>query len=130
MRFTRTDPLVTRLRAFGLSDAAAKRLVGAGTPVNVTDGVDLCVEGARGEEAFLLLDGAAVVHLPDHDVRVGPGDVIGERAALDPFVRRNATVTTDGPCEVLVFDVRSFRSLAQGDLRSVLAPVREDVRAA
>ena len=38
--------------------------------------------------------------------------MIGELATLDPFARRNATVRTTKPSLVLVYDVRTFRSLA------------------
>ena len=56
-------------------------------------------------------------------VRVGAGEVIGELATLDHRRRRNATVTGHGPIEVLVYDVATYRSLAQlDDLRSRLAP--------
>jgi CRP-like cAMP-binding protein len=132
MIFTRTDPIVAQLRGLGIKDDAAKRLVAAGTPLDLPSGVDLCVEGARGEEAFLLLSGHAVVMLPSGTVRLSAGDVVGELAALDPLARRNATVTTDGPTSVLVFDVRSFRSLAEGELNELLVPERDTtaVRAA
>lgn len=126
MIFTRTDPVVAQLRGLGIAEDEAKRLVASGTPLQVAGGVNLCVEGARGEEAFLLLSGHAIVHLPNgRTVRVGPGDVVGEVAALDPLARRNATVTTEGPTMVLVYDVRSFRSLADGELRDLLVPDRD-----
>lgn len=125
MIFTRTDPIVALLRELGIKDDAARRLVSAGTPVDLPSGVDLCVEGARGGEAFLLLSGHAVVMLPNGTVRLSAGDVVGELAALDPMARRNATVTTDGPTSVLVFDVRSFRSIADGELNDLLVPQRD-----
>jgi CRP-like cAMP-binding protein len=126
MLFTRTDPIVAQLRGLGINDEAAKRLVASGTPLQLPDGVDLTVKGTRGEEAFVILDGHAVVKLgKGRTVRVGPGDVVGEIAALDPLVRRTATVTTDGPTSVLVFDVRSFRSLADGELHDLLVPDRD-----
>lgn len=124
MFFHRTDPIVAQLRGLGFSETAAKRLVAAGTPLQLPDGVELCVEGTRGEEAFVLLGGHAIVHLADRTVRLGAGDVVGELAALDPLARRTATVTTEGPTEVLVFDVRSFRSLADSDLHDLLVPDR------
>lgn len=125
MFFTRTDPVVAKLRSLGIADEAAKRLVASGTPLDVPGDVDLCVEGTRGEEAFVILEGHATVKLPEGDVRVGPGDVVGEIAALDPHARRTATVTTDGPVTVLVYDVRSFRSLADGELHDLLVPERD-----
>lgn len=131
MIFTRTDPVVAKLRSLGVADEAAKRLVASGTPLDVASDVDLCVEGTRGEEAFVILEGHAIVKLPKgRTVRVGPGDVVGEIAALDPHARRNATVTTDGPVSVLVYDVRSFRSLAGGELRDLLVPDRDAAHSA
>jgi CRP-like cAMP-binding protein len=126
MFFTRTDPIVAQLQGLGISDEAAKRLVAAGTPLVVPGGVDLTVEGTRGEEAFVIVEGHAVVKLgKGRTVRVGPGDVVGEIAALDPLVRRTATVTTEGDTTVLVYDVRSFRSLADSELRDLLVPDRD-----
>ena len=114
----------TRLRRLGYSESAAARLAQAGTPLDLEAGTALTTEGERGEEAFLLLEGEAVVQLPHGDVVVGPGSVIGEIAALDPFTRRTATVVATQRCLVLVYDVATFRGLASTDLRSVLVPQR------
>ena len=118
------DPVVAQLRTLGFSVADARRLSRAGTPMDLPSGTTLCTKGELGQEAFLLLDGAAIVDLGDETVRVGPGEVVGEMATLDPFARRNADVRTDGPCRALVFDVRTFRSLASTDLHAILVPVR------
>lgn len=118
------DPVVTQLRSLGLPLSAARRLSQAGTPVDLPAGATLCTKGDPGQEAFLLLEGEATVDLGDRVIRVGPGDVVGEMATLDPFARRNATVHADGPCLVLVYDVRTFRSLASTDLRELLVPDR------
>src|SRR5689334_21680672 len=80
----------------------------------------LGTKGERGEEAFLLLEGAATVDLGDTEVTVGPGAVIGELATLDPMARRNADVVTTEPSLVLVYDVQTFRGLAASDLHDVL----------
>jgi CRP-like cAMP-binding protein len=121
---TQRDPLTTALRSLGFSESAARRLARAGTPIDIDAGVPLTTKGQRGEEAFLLVEGTAIVDLGDHDVHVGPGEVIGEIAALDPVLRRNATVRTATRSLVLVYDVQTFRSLAATDLRSVLVPER------
>jgi len=84
----------------------------------------------RGHPAVSLLRIAelgAEAGLPDGVLNVvtGPGDVVGELATLDPYRTRNATVTTSSPVRVLVFDVGTFRYLAQqDDLRARLAPRR------
>jgi CRP-like cAMP-binding protein len=118
------DPLTTTLRSLGFSESAARRLARAGTPIDIDAGVALTTKGHRGDEAFLLVDGEAVVDLGDRTVTVGPGQVIGEIAALDPFARRNATVRTSARSLVLVYDVQTFRSLAASDLRPLLVPER------
>jgi CRP/FNR family cyclic AMP-dependent transcriptional regulator len=123
LRFQR-DPLTTTLRSLGFSESAARRLARAGTPIDVDGGVALTTKGERGEEAFLIVEGEVIVDLGDRTVTVGPGQVIGEIAALDPFARRNATVRTSGRTLVLVYDVQTFRSLAATDLQPLLVPER------
>ena len=122
--FSPQDPVIAQLRSLGMPLSAARRLSQAGTPIDLPAGATLCTKGDVGQEAFLILEGEATVDLGDRVVQVGPGDVVGEMATLDPFARRNATVHADGPCLVLVYDVRTFRSLASTDLRDVLVPDR------
>jgi CRP-like cAMP-binding protein len=125
MRRTTSDPLTTKLRSLGFSGSAASRLARAGTPIDLAAGTALTVKGERGAEAFLLLEGEALVDLGTREVRVGPGSVVGELATLDPRARRNATVRTTTPALVLVYDVQTFRALAAGDLHDVLVPQRD-----
>src|SRR5689334_9108952 len=94
MRRSPRDPMAQTLRELGFSESASRRLAQAGTPIDLDPGIALTTKGERGEEAFLILEGEAVVDLGAEQVHVGPGAVVGELAALDPFVRRNATVTT------------------------------------
>ena len=118
------DPLTTSLRSLGFSESAARRLAQAGTPIDIESGVALTTKGGRGDEAFLIVEGEAVVDLGAEQIHLGPGQVVGEIAALDPLLRRNATVRTATPALVLVYDVQTFRSLAATDLHSVLVPER------
>ncbi len=124
MRRSPRDPYISSLRALGFSESAARRLARHGTPIDLDAGVPLTTKGELGAEAVLLVEGEAVVELADREVRVGPGAVIGEIAALDPHARRNATVRTASRSLVLVYDVQTFRSLAATDLRPVLVPDR------
>lgn len=125
MFFRRNDPIVDRLISLGVSAAAAERLSRAGTLLDLPEGTKLCTEGERGTQAFLLLAGEADVLVADRHVRVGPGQVVGELATLDRTRNRNATVVATGPVSVLVFDVGTFRSLADEDeLHSLLVPER------
>lgn len=123
--FTKPDPVVQRLVALRFDRAAAIHLSRSGTVVDLPADTTLCRHGERGTQAFLLLDGHAQV-LTDHGlIQVGPGDVVGELATLDPHRTRNATVVTTTATRVLVFDVATYRFLAQqDDLRSRLAPER------
>jgi CRP-like cAMP-binding protein len=121
----RIDQVAHRLEALGFPPEAAHRLSMTGTLLRLDGGCVLCEQGERGTQAFLLLDGEADVCLTDEVVRVPAGEVIGELATLDHRRTRNATVTAVGPVEVLVYDVATYRSLAQhDDLRSRLAPTR------
>jgi CRP-like cAMP-binding protein len=125
MRLRRIDHVAHRLEALGYPREAARRLSTEGALLGLDAGSVLCTIGERGTQAFLLLDGAVDVQLPDGTVQVGPGEVIGELATLDHRRRRNATVTAHGPIEVLVYDVATYRALAQvEDLRGRLAPER------
>ena len=130
MRRTTRDPLTTALRSLGFSGSVASRLARAGTPIDLPEGTPLTVKGERGEEAFVLVQGEAVVDLGHEQIHIGPGAVVGELAALDPLARRNATVRTTTPALVLVYDVKTFRSLAAGDLHEVLVPERHAAPAA
>jgi CRP-like cAMP-binding protein len=121
----RRDPITQLLRSFGISRASAERLARTGTIVVLPAGTPLCREGERGREAFVVLDGEAVVLLGDHTVTVGAGAVVGELAALDPRRVRNATVVARSEVRALVFDVRTFSALAdQPELRPILRPER------
>ncbi len=121
----RTDPVAAHLERLGLSAAQASRVGQGGTPLDLAPGTVLCTRGERGTQAFLILDGTANVLTADGVITVGPGDVVGELATLDPTRTRNATVVAETALEVLVYDVATFRSLARDEeLGRVLAPAR------
>jgi CRP-like cAMP-binding protein len=126
MLLRRPDPIAVRLEALRLERAAAATLSRQGTVVDLAAGTVLCRQGERGTQAFVLLDGAAeVVTAEGRTIEIGAGDVVGELATLDPHLTRNATVTATTPLRVLVYDVATFRFLAQQDgLRQHLVPDR------
>ncbi len=122
----RIDRVAQRLEDLGYPSAAARRLSAGGTLLRLDAESVLCSRGERGTQAFLLVDGRANVLLDDETVVVEAGEVVGEIATLDPHRTRNATVVAAGPVEVLVYDVATYRSLAQlDDLRGRLAPERD-----
>lgn len=125
MKLRRPDPIAERLQQVGLDRRAADRLSRHGTVLSIQPGTVLCRTGERGTQAFLLLDGEAEVVTAADTITVEPGAVIGELATLDPHRTRNATVTTTRSARILVFDVATYRFLAQqAELASHLAPER------
>jgi CRP-like cAMP-binding protein len=81
------------------------------TPVTFDDGDVLCLEGHRGQEAFIIVSGAAQVSRGDELVAtVGPGDIVGELALLGDG-RRGASVTAIEPVKALVMSPQEFASV-------------------
>ncbi len=119
----RKDPIAVALEAAGLSSHAARRLATFGTAVTVDEGFTLCREGEIGTQAFVLVEGEAVVRLRDGDRIAGPGEVLGEMAVLAPSATRMANVETTMRSTVLVYDVRTFRGLAASH-KELLSPPR------
>ena len=69
-------------------------------------------EGRFGREVFVILDGEVEVRRDDEVIAVlGPGEVVGELAVLDPTQTRNATVVASTELRTLVLDPRAYRSL-------------------
>ncbi|MEX2294189.1 MAG: cyclic nucleotide-binding domain-containing protein [Acidimicrobiales bacterium] len=121
----RRDPIAQRLTHLGIDRRPAGVLSTRGTVLDLGPGRVLCREGERGTQAFLLVEGTAEVATATSVIAIGPGDVVGELATLDPGRSRNATVTTTSPTRVIVFDAGTYRFLAaREDLRARLAPVR------
>jgi voltage-gated potassium channel len=88
--------------------AAIARLV---CPTRVAAGAVLCREGEYGRQAFVVVDGAAVVTVAGISIAdAGPGDFFGEMAILDNGPR-TATVTAVTPMELLVLSCSEFRGL-------------------
>jgi CRP-like cAMP-binding protein len=125
MRTRRIDRVAERLEALGFDPEPARRLSMGGTLLHLDAGSVLCEEGERGTQAFLLIEGQVDVQLRETTLRLDAGAVVGELATLDHKRTRNATVVAAGPIEVLVYDVATYRSLAELDsLRGRLAPER------
>ena len=123
MQFRSKDPVVNALQVAGVRSRDAKLLASTGTVMNLPAGKTLCREGDHGAEAFFLVQGEAVVKHQDGERHASAGEVLGEIAALNPRVRRTATVQTTKPSMVLVYDVRTFRALAV-EMKDLLRPKR------
>jgi CRP-like cAMP-binding protein len=82
----------------------------------------LVAQGEPGDTVFVLLDGVVAVEVDGQPVaEIGPGAVLGERAALEGGLR-TATIRTVTPCRVAVassdrLDVSRLSKLSEGHRR-------------
>jgi CRP-like cAMP-binding protein len=82
--------------------------------IDLREGKVLIREGRRGQEFFVLLDGAVDVTKADERInQLGPGDFFGEIALIAPSAVRTATVTASTDVEALVVTAQNFRRLIQ-----------------
>ena len=124
----------------GLSPGELHELAALADELTLAAGTPLMVEGRRGHETFVLVDGAAEVRRNGRVVdSLGPGDLVGELAVLGGGVR-TATVVTAERTRLLVFTGRDFREIVRRipALSAALLPtvaervsavVRDDARA-
>ena len=74
-------------------------------------GEPLVREGDVGHEFYIIVDGKATVSRGGRELAtLGPGDFFGELALLDGH-RRNATVTSATPLDVLCVGQQEFAAL-------------------
>lgn len=100
--------------------------------VRVDDGHVLTAQDDRSSEAFIIVSGTVTVKRNGRKIaELGPGSMIGELGLLDRGPR-TATVTANGPAELLVIGPREFAALLDDVpsinhklLRSLAGMVRE-----
>lgn len=126
-RRDRPNDKVERLRDVPvLATLSEEELAELAVLANVVDdqppGTRLITQGARARAAFLILDGEVQVLQDDREVAVlGPGEFVGEMAAID-HQPRSADAITLGPTRLLVFHPRALDELmgANGQLANRL----------
>ncbi len=121
-----------KLRALPLFRSVGKRelqrIAGLADEVDVREGEELLRQGAFAHEFMVIEDGRAdVIRDSERIAELGPGDFLGEIAALDRSVR-TATVTAASPMKVVVMTARDLRHIAQ-EMPGVDAQLREAARA-
>lgn len=80
--------------------------------IDVKEGKELLHEGRFAYEFMIIGDGQAeVVRGGEHVADLGPGDFLGEIAALEDG-RRNASVFARSPMSLIVMTARDLRRLA------------------
>jgi CRP-like cAMP-binding protein len=113
----RRDAKIERLSQVPMFSACSRKDLGLiaryAEELSVEAGRDLIREGDTGREFYVIVEGKARLTRGGREVAVlGPGSYFGELALLDGQ-RRDATVTTTTPTEVLVVGTREFVTLLE-----------------
>ena len=96
-----------------LSKAEAKRVAGITDEVDVREGAELLRQGNFAHEFMVIEEGQARVERDGEPVaELGPGDFLGEIAALDRG-QRNASVIAATPMTLIVMTARDLRAIAR-----------------
>jgi hypothetical protein len=78
-------------------------------------GTEVVTEGEPGDLFYVVRSGRLVVSHGDDVVRtLGPAGWFGELALLDPGARRTATVTAQGPVDLVTIDRQTFLTALAG----------------
>jgi CRP/FNR family cyclic AMP-dependent transcriptional regulator len=106
-----TDHLSTVPLFSACSNKELQLIAKASDELTIGDGRNLVTQDESSREAFVIIDGKAVVKRNNRKVaELGPGAIIGELGLLDRGPR-TATVVADGPVDVLVIGPREFAAL-------------------
>jgi len=84
--------LFSKLDRDALADVAAIVI-----PFSTEAGHILVQPGMVGQGLFVIEEGAATLSVHNHDVELGPGDIVGELAILDDRAVRTTRVRTTTP---------------------------------
>jgi CRP/FNR family transcriptional regulator, cyclic AMP receptor protein len=120
---------ISRGKVFaGCTSDQRRRLDALSTAVTVRAGRDLTVQGSRGREFGVILEGEAIVAIDGNEVaRLAAGDHYGELALLDDPVTtkgRRATVTTTVETTVAAMTVAEFQTVLH-DMPEVAARIMQ-----
>src|SRR3990172_3443713 len=95
----------------GLSQKQLEQIARLVDEVEAPAGKGLAIVGETGHELFVIVQGQAVVTLPNgRKVRLGPGEFFGEMSLVDGGPR-SATVEATTPMKLLVVGHREFWQL-------------------
>ena len=103
------------------------RIAALADEVEMREGEELLHQGNFAHEFMVVIEGKAEVTRDGEAVAdVGPGDVLGEIAALDRG-QRSATIIASSPMRVLVMTDRDLRQIAR-EMPEVDSRLREAAR--
>jgi CRP/FNR family transcriptional regulator, cyclic AMP receptor protein len=95
----------------GFTDDELRRVAELADEIDAEVGAELTDQGRPGQEAYVILEGKAGVHINGElKAEVGPGEIVGEMALIDHHPRI-ATVRAITPLKLLSFDSAKFRRL-------------------
>jgi CRP-like cAMP-binding protein len=105
-----------RIEFFGSLTEAQRRMLARHVDELTADpGEELMGEGDYGYEAIFIEDGTAEVRQHGELINtVGPGEIVGELALVDPDGKRTASVTVATPLCALSLTSHSFRDIRRG----------------
>lgn len=121
------SPAVVTEVETALERELSRTIMGGGAKPSIRalkEGEVLVRQGEPGEELYLLLDGVLLVEVDGEELaEMGPGAVLGERAALEGGLR-TSTLTARTPCRVAAvaasqLDREALQELALGHRREV-----------
>ena len=111
------DAKIDRLSQVPMFSACSRKDLGLiaryADELAVEAGEVIVKEGDAGREFFVLVDGKASVTRNGREIAMlGPGNYFGELSLLDGQ-KRDATVTTASPADLLVVGTREFSALLE-----------------
>lgn len=113
LQFLREVPIFAPLSPYQLEQLALNAI-----PTRCEDGSAIIEEGDHGSIAYVISQGSVAVHKGGEPVaEAGRGDYFGEIALLRD-VPRTATVTAEGPVELLGFEREVFLGAVTGHRRA------------
>lgn len=112
----------------GLGKSDLRRIAQVADEVDVREGTELLHEGNFAHEFMAITDGRAeVVREGQRVAELGPGDFMGEAAALS-HGQRNASIVASTPMTLMVMTARDLRAIAR-EMPAIDKSLREAAQA-
>jgi CRP/FNR family cyclic AMP-dependent transcriptional regulator len=115
----------------GFSQAELARVGELVEEVDAEEGAILTEQGKPGQEAFVIVEGEAVVLVANERINtLGKGDLLGEMSLIDNRPR-SATVKALTPMKLLALDAKRFKTLLEempSANKAVMAKLSERLR--
>src|SRR5688500_13779390 len=96
-RHPKADPEVaeTLSRVTDFDDEVVQTLAAVGTPVGIPEGWSIIMESTAADAAYIVLDGEVEIRTSNETLAtLGPGDVFGEIALVNPRLRNASAIAS------------------------------------